>query len=72
MILVNQNLYPHRVGASTSWAVLIGISEYASYPLRSCVSDVQLMEKYLTEDLSVPCHRVQRLSDPSDIPPQKI
>ncbi|KAK0505569.1 peptidase C14, caspase domain-containing protein, partial [Armillaria luteobubalina] len=42
-------------------AVLIGINEYASYPLRGCVSDVRLMERYLTEDLGVPTNRVQLL-----------
>ncbi|KAK0505478.1 caspase domain-containing protein [Armillaria luteobubalina] len=52
---------PHRVDASRFWAVLIGIDEYASYPLRGCVSDVQLMEKYLTEDLGVPSNRIQLL-----------
>ncbi|KAK0184117.1 peptidase C14, caspase domain-containing protein, partial [Armillaria mellea] len=43
------------------WAVLIGINEYTSYPLLGCVPDVQLMEKYLTEDLGVPKNRVQIL-----------
>ncbi|SJL17900.1 uncharacterized protein ARMOST_21467 [Armillaria ostoyae] len=52
---------PHRVDASRFWAVLIGIDEYASYPLRGCVSDVRLMEKYLTEDLGVPSNRIQLL-----------
>ncbi|KAK0184132.1 peptidase C14, caspase domain-containing protein, partial [Armillaria mellea] len=47
--------------ASRFWAVLIGIDEYASYPLRGCGSDVRLMEKYLIEDLSVPRNRVQLL-----------
>lgn len=52
---------PHRVDASRFWAVLIGIDEYASYPLRGCVPDIQLMEKYFTEDLSVPRNRIQLL-----------
>ncbi|KAK0207495.1 peptidase C14, caspase domain-containing protein, partial [Armillaria fumosa] len=43
------------------WAILIGINEYTSYPLRGCVSDVRLMEKYLTEDLGVPTNRIQLL-----------
>ncbi|KAK0505504.1 hypothetical protein EDD18DRAFT_1049613, partial [Armillaria luteobubalina] len=43
------------------WAVLIGIDECASYLLRGCVSDVQLMEKYLTEDLGIPSNRIQLL-----------
>ncbi|PBK64979.1 hypothetical protein ARMSODRAFT_838083, partial [Armillaria solidipes] len=46
---------------SRFWAVLIGIDEYASNPLLGCVSDVQLMEKYLTEDLNAPRDRVQLL-----------
>ncbi|PBK95060.1 hypothetical protein ARMGADRAFT_1077820 [Armillaria gallica] len=52
---------PHRVDASRFWAILIGIDEYLSYPLCGCVSDVQLMERYLTEDLSVPSNRIQLL-----------
>ncbi|KAK0432278.1 peptidase C14, caspase domain-containing protein, partial [Armillaria borealis] len=43
------------------YAVLIGINEYASYPLKGCVSDARLMEKYLTEDLGVPRNRIQLL-----------
>ncbi|KAK0467496.1 peptidase C14, caspase domain-containing protein, partial [Armillaria novae-zelandiae] len=43
------------------WVVLIGINAYATYPLRGCVPDVQLMEKYLTEDLGVPVDRIQLL-----------
>ncbi|KAK0207483.1 hypothetical protein IW262DRAFT_1229078, partial [Armillaria fumosa] len=46
---------------SRFWAVLIGIDEYISYPLRGCVSDARLMEKYLTDDLGVPNNRVQLL-----------
>ncbi|KAK0219278.1 caspase domain-containing protein [Armillaria nabsnona] len=52
---------PHCVDASRFWAVLIGINEYASYPLRGCVPDAQLMEKYLTEDLGMPSDRIQLL-----------
>ncbi|KAK0184104.1 hypothetical protein F5146DRAFT_885722, partial [Armillaria mellea] len=47
--------------ASRFWAVLIGINEYTSYPLRGCVPDVELMEKYLTEDLGIPRNRIQIL-----------
>ncbi|KAK0431440.1 peptidase C14, caspase domain-containing protein, partial [Armillaria borealis] len=47
--------------ASRFWAVLIGINEYASYPLRGCVPDARLMEKYLTEDFGVPRDRIQLL-----------
>ncbi|KAK0468555.1 hypothetical protein IW261DRAFT_1315157, partial [Armillaria novae-zelandiae] len=46
---------------SRFWAVLIGIEEYTSYPLRGCVPDVQLMEKYLTEDLGMPSNCIQCL-----------
>ncbi|SJL17913.1 uncharacterized protein ARMOST_21482 [Armillaria ostoyae] len=52
---------PHRVDTSRFWAVLIGINEYASYPLRGCVPDVRLMEKCLAEDLGVPRSRIQFL-----------
>ncbi|SJL17914.1 uncharacterized protein ARMOST_21484 [Armillaria ostoyae] len=50
---------PCHVDASRFWAVLIGINEYASYPLRGCVPDVRLMEKYLTKDLGMPRSRIQ-------------
>ncbi|KAK0222822.1 hypothetical protein EDD85DRAFT_746201, partial [Armillaria nabsnona] len=36
---------------SRFYVVLIGIDEYVSYPLQGCVSDVRLMERYLTEHL---------------------
>ncbi|KAK0437903.1 uncharacterized protein EV420DRAFT_154423 [Desarmillaria tabescens] len=52
---------PRRVDASQFWAVLIGIDEYASYPLLGCVSDARLMEKYLIENLDVPGDRIQLL-----------
>ncbi|KAK0207478.1 caspase domain-containing protein [Armillaria fumosa] len=52
---------PHRVDASRFCAVLIGIDEYASYPLQGSVPDVKLIEKYLTEDLGVPGDRIQLL-----------
>ncbi|PBK94318.1 hypothetical protein ARMGADRAFT_1062554 [Armillaria gallica] len=52
---------PYRVDASKFWAILIGINEYASYPLRGCVPDVRLMERYLTEDLGMPSDRIQLL-----------
>ncbi|KAK0186894.1 peptidase C14, caspase domain-containing protein, partial [Armillaria mellea] len=42
-------------------AVLIGIDAYESNPLRGCVRDTLMVERYLTEDLSVPKHRIQRL-----------
>ncbi|KAK0457091.1 peptidase C14, caspase domain-containing protein [Desarmillaria tabescens] len=46
---------------SRFYAVLIGIDEYASFPLNGCVSDVRLMKKYLTKDLGVPHDRIQLL-----------
>ncbi|KAK0505518.1 caspase domain-containing protein [Armillaria luteobubalina] len=52
---------PHHVDTSRFWAILIGINEYASYPLNGSVPDVRLMEKYLTEDLGVPSNRIQLL-----------
>ncbi|PBL04302.1 hypothetical protein ARMGADRAFT_979706 [Armillaria gallica] len=52
---------PYRVDGSRFYAVLIGIDEYASYQLHGCVSDVRLMEQYLTEDLCVPLNRIQLL-----------
>ncbi|KAK0474393.1 peptidase C14, caspase domain-containing protein, partial [Armillaria novae-zelandiae] len=42
------------------YAVLIGIDEYASFPLQGCVSDVRLMEQYLT-GLGVPRNRIRLL-----------
>ncbi|KAK0227261.1 hypothetical protein EDD85DRAFT_753015, partial [Armillaria nabsnona] len=46
---------------SRFWAVLIGIDAYEYNPLRGCVRDALKMERYLTEDLGVPKHRIQRL-----------
>ncbi|KAK0444024.1 caspase domain-containing protein [Armillaria borealis] len=46
---------------SRFYAVLIGIDEYAPYPLQGCVSDVRLVERYLTEHLHVPPNRIQLL-----------
>ncbi|KAK0468940.1 caspase domain-containing protein [Armillaria novae-zelandiae] len=46
---------------SRFYAVLIGIDEYASSPLQGCISDVRLMENYLTERLRVPADRIRRL-----------
>ncbi|KAK0462313.1 caspase domain-containing protein [Desarmillaria tabescens] len=52
---------PYTVDASRFWAVLIGIDEYPYQVLHGCVSDVRVMEKYLTEDLCVPRDRIQLL-----------
>ncbi|PBK65058.1 hypothetical protein ARMSODRAFT_443062 [Armillaria solidipes] len=51
----------HNVDPSRFWAVLIGIDAYECNPLRGCVRDALMMERYLTEDLCVPKHRIQRL-----------
>ncbi|KAK0193377.1 peptidase C14, caspase domain-containing protein, partial [Armillaria mellea] len=47
--------------SSRFYAVLIGIDKYTSYLLQGCVSDVRLMERYLTEHLHVPSNRIQLL-----------
>ncbi|KAK0493609.1 Chs5p-Arf1p-binding proteins-domain-containing protein [Armillaria luteobubalina] len=52
--------------SSRFWAVLIGINEYASYPLQGSVPDVWLMEKYLTEDLGMPSNHIQLLFGSKD------
>ncbi|KAK0446032.1 uncharacterized protein EV420DRAFT_1571395 [Desarmillaria tabescens] len=46
-------------------AVIIGIDAYPDYPLYGCVSDAELMEKYLIEDLGVPSGHIQRLLGPT-------
>ncbi len=51
----------HHVDTSRFWAVLIGIDSYECNPLRGCVRDALMMERYLTEDLGLPKHRIQRL-----------
>ncbi|KAK0443303.1 hypothetical protein EV421DRAFT_1903784 [Armillaria borealis] len=51
----------HHVDTSRFWAVLIGIDAYECNPLRGCVRDALMIERYLTEDLCVPKHRIQRL-----------
>ncbi|PBK64285.1 hypothetical protein ARMSODRAFT_1007164 [Armillaria solidipes] len=51
---------------SNFWAVIIGIDAYQSCPLRGCVSDAMLVEKYLTEEIGVPQERIQRLLGSQD------
>ncbi|KAK0215154.1 caspase domain-containing protein [Armillaria fumosa] len=51
---------------SRFWAVLIGIDAYQSSPLRGCVSDAILMEKYLKEEIGVPGERIQLLLGSQD------
>ncbi|KAK0431850.1 hypothetical protein EV421DRAFT_2064352, partial [Armillaria borealis] len=54
------------VERSRFWAVLIGIDAYKSSPLRGCVSDALLVEKYLKEEIGVPQERIQRLLGSQD------
>ncbi|KAK0224517.1 hypothetical protein EDD85DRAFT_859550 [Armillaria nabsnona] len=49
------------VECSRFWAVIIGIDAYQSYPLRGCVSDALLVEKYLKEEMGIPQDRIQLL-----------
>ncbi|KAK0445986.1 caspase domain-containing protein [Desarmillaria tabescens] len=49
---------------SRFWAVIIGIDGDTHYPLYGCISDAELMEKYLIEDLGVPSDHIQRLLGP--------
>ncbi len=51
----------HPVDTSRFWAVLIGVDSYELNPLRGCVTDALRMERYLTEALCMPKHRIQRL-----------
>ncbi|KAK0466654.1 hypothetical protein IW261DRAFT_1319056, partial [Armillaria novae-zelandiae] len=51
---------------SRYWAVLIGIDAYQSRPLRGCVSDALLIEKYLKEEIGVPQERIQLLLGSQD------
>ncbi len=50
---------------SRFWTVLIGVDGDPHYPLDGCVSDAELMEKYLAEDLGIPSNRMQRLLGPT-------
>ncbi|KAK0227267.1 caspase domain-containing protein [Armillaria nabsnona] len=51
----------HHVDTSRFWVVLIGIDGYPTSPLRGCVNDALLMERFLVEDLGVPKCRIQSL-----------
>ncbi|KAK0435055.1 hypothetical protein EV421DRAFT_1717053, partial [Armillaria borealis] len=48
------------------WVVLIGIDKYDGYPLRGCVSDARLIEKYFVDDVGVPKDRIQLLLGSED------
>ncbi|KAK0193379.1 caspase domain-containing protein [Armillaria mellea] len=52
---------PCPIDGSRFYAIFIGVNEYASDPLQGCISDVRLMEQYLTENLGVPRNRIQVL-----------
>ncbi len=39
---------------SRFWVVLIGVDGDPHYLLHGCMSDAELMEKYIVEDLGVP------------------
>ncbi|KAK0445174.1 hypothetical protein EV421DRAFT_2018398 [Armillaria borealis] len=51
--------------SSQFWAVIIGIENYPHHHIYGCVSDAELMEKYLIENLRVPSDHIQRLLGPS-------
>ncbi|KAK0443315.1 hypothetical protein EV421DRAFT_2035572 [Armillaria borealis] len=59
------------VDASRFWAVLIGIDMYSSRRLSGCVADTKAIEEYLTKDLGVQKHRIQRLFSTSSQPRTK-
>ncbi|PBK80876.1 hypothetical protein ARMGADRAFT_1091878 [Armillaria gallica] len=46
------------------YAVVVGIDNYSSYPLRGCVTDALAMEKCLVEVIGVPKERIQTLLGP--------
>ncbi|KAK0184134.1 caspase domain-containing protein, partial [Armillaria mellea] len=52
----------HRIDASRSWAVVIGIDAYEHIPPLKCsVTDAQSFQEYLTTKLGVPKRRIQLL-----------
>ncbi|PBK70853.1 hypothetical protein ARMSODRAFT_955602 [Armillaria solidipes] len=63
--LESLQIKPKDLDGSRFWAVLIGVDGDPHYPLHGCVSDAELMEKYLVEDLGVPSDRIQRLLGPT-------
>ncbi|KAK0475409.1 caspase domain-containing protein [Armillaria novae-zelandiae] len=54
------------VDTSQFFALIVGIDRYPCSPLRGCVSDARLMEKYLAEHLRVPKNRIQLLLGPNE------
>ncbi|PBK81674.1 hypothetical protein ARMGADRAFT_1091073 [Armillaria gallica] len=59
-ILESLQTKPKDLDGSRFWAVLIGVDGDSHHPLHCCVSDAELMEKYLVE-VGVPSNRIQRL-----------
>ncbi|KAK0214483.1 caspase domain-containing protein [Armillaria fumosa] len=57
---------PPRIDPSRFWAVLIGIDDYPTFPLRGCVSDAKDIAEYLLEDLGIAEDHVQRLLSGDD------
>ncbi|KAK0232389.1 hypothetical protein EDD85DRAFT_889055 [Armillaria nabsnona] len=55
---------PKERDGSQFWAVIIGIDNYPHHHIYGCVSDAELVEKYLIEDLGVPSDHIQRLLGP--------
>ncbi|PBK94580.1 hypothetical protein ARMGADRAFT_1164229 [Armillaria gallica] len=51
--------------SSRFWVILIGVDGDPHYSLHGCVSDAELMENYLVEDLGVPSNCFQRLLGPT-------
>ncbi|KAK0215293.1 peptidase C14, caspase domain-containing protein [Armillaria nabsnona] len=53
---------PHgKVDGQKFWAVVIGINGYKTSPLRGCVSDAEMVTRYLINDLHVPENHIQLL-----------
>ncbi|KAK0471527.1 hypothetical protein IW261DRAFT_834076 [Armillaria novae-zelandiae] len=54
-------LAPHSIDGINFWAVIIGIDDYKTSPLRGCVSDAMMVFKHLSEDLHVHGDHIQLL-----------
>ncbi|KAK0493163.1 hypothetical protein EDD18DRAFT_431956 [Armillaria luteobubalina] len=52
---------PHSIDGHKFWAVIIAIDDYKMSPLRACVSDAEMVVKYLSDDLHVPGDHIQLL-----------
>ncbi|PBK84053.1 hypothetical protein ARMGADRAFT_1037412 [Armillaria gallica] len=51
----------HNASGSQTWAVLIGIDTYPNLPLRGCIADALLMQRYVIEHLGMPEGWIQLL-----------